>query len=173
MILEDLAEANVTENALLQKCQEAIDKPWIKHGAAETLGKVMVGFIIVTIILCLVSFAASFADGGIGPITTGILAFDVLLIFGSVCLVIAIGNLEGGGYLSGVHGGDFSDRQMIGIGMWMMAAMLLARVLSSPWLTLSAIIIILPIVLVFLVFLVRTRGFFWVVRAYMESDISG
>lgn len=130
----------------------------------------MVAFLIVTIFLTVASSLTSFVDMGIGPLTTGIVAVDALLIFASLVMVIAMINFEGGGYLNDVHGGDFSDREMIGIAMWMLAAMLIARVVSNPWLTIAAIVILLPIVLVFLLFLVRTRGFFAVVRAYSESQ---
>jgi hypothetical protein len=74
-------------------------------------------------------------------------------------------NFEGGGYLKEVHGQEFSDREMIGIAIWMLVAMLIGRVLSNFWLIIGAICILLPIALVFVLFLVRTRGFFAVVRA--------
>jgi hypothetical protein len=168
-ILEDLAKADQSEDAALDTCREAIDKSFIQHNKAERLGKAMIAFLIVTIILCFTSSAASFVDGGIGPFTTGVLVVDLLFIFASLALVIAMVNFEGGGYLNDVQGRDYSDREMIGIAIWMMTAMLMARVLSSPWLTMMALVIILPIVLVFLLFLVRTRGFLWVVKAYAES----
>ncbi|KAH6661954.1 hypothetical protein F5X68DRAFT_63996 [Plectosphaerella plurivora] len=160
-VLEDLP-------ASLEKCRELIDKP-IDHSKAATLGKVLAAFLITSIVLTVASSIVSPFDGGVGPIVTGILAVDALLIFASLILVIAMVNFEGGGYLTNVYGGDFSDREMIGVAMWMLAAMLIARVVSNPWLTMAAIVILLPIVLVFLLFLVRTRGFFSVVRAVEES----
>ncbi|KAF4459157.1 nadh oxidase [Fusarium albosuccineum] len=171
-ILEDLEEANSTESsevsAVLQDCREAIDKP-IKHSTAEKLGIAMISFLIVSIFLNIISVAVAAAAGAFGIPTTCILIVDALFIFTALILCIAMMNYEGGGYLKNVSGKDFSDREMIGIAIWMLLGMLIARALSNPFLFAGALAIILPIVLVYVLFLVRTRGFFAVVRLAMTE----
>ncbi|KAJ3545312.1 hypothetical protein NM208_g2565 [Fusarium decemcellulare] len=172
-ILEDLEEANSTESsevsAVLQDCREAIDKP-IKHSTAEKLGIAMISFLIVSIFLNIISVAVAAAAGAFGIPTTCILIVDALFIFTALILCIAMMNYEGGGYLKNVSGKDFSDREMIGIAIWMLLGMLIARALSNPFLFVGALAIILPIVLVYVLFLVRTRGFFAVPA---EQDTRG
>ncbi|KPM38470.1 hypothetical protein AK830_g8101 [Neonectria ditissima] len=172
-VLEDLAEANLTNFSgaadILEACREAIDKP-IKHSAAEKLGIAMVSFIIASIFLNIISLVLAVAtDEPFGPLTSSFLGVDALFIFTSLILCIAMMNYEGGGYLKDVNGADFSDREMIGIAIWMLVGMLIGRVLSNPWLFGAALAILLPIALVFVLFLVRVRGFFSVVKAYAEN----
>ncbi|KAH6871600.1 hypothetical protein B0T10DRAFT_417131 [Thelonectria olida] len=169
-VLEDLDKAPSTESDSLQACRESIDKP-IAHSTARKLGIAMVSFIVVSIFLNLISLVVAAAtDDPFGFACTGILATDALFIFTSLVLCIAMMNYEGGGYLKGVHGGEYSDKKMMGIGIWMLLGMLIGRVLSSPWLVLAAIVILLPIALVFVLFLVRKRGFFAVVRVAVTAD---
>lgn len=172
-VLEDLAEADLAEFPeaanILEGCRETIDKP-IKHSTAEKLGIAMVSFVIVSIFLNIISIIVAVAtDDPFGLLTSSVLAVDALFIFTALVLCIAMMNYEGGGYLKGVHGGDYSDREMIGIAIWMLLGMLIGRVLSSPWLFGAAIVILLPIALVFVLFLVRTRGFFAIVRYAVAS----
>ncbi|KAI8717219.1 hypothetical protein NCS52_00797000 [Fusarium sp. LHS14.1] len=162
-ILEDLEEAESSD--IIEECRKTIDKP-INHRTAEKLGIAMVSFIIASIFLNIISIVvAAAADSAFGLPATSVLVIDALFIFTSLIMCIAMMNFEGGGYLKNVSGRDFSDREMIGVAIWMLFAMLIARVLSNPWLFVGALMIILPIVLVFVLFLVRTRGFFAVVRA--------
>jgi hypothetical protein len=173
VVLEDLA-ANSTDlpeatAAILDNCRDLIDKP-IDHSTAEKLGVVMISFVLVSIFLNILSLIISMiSEDPWSFYPTCVLAVDTLLIFTSLVLCIAMMNYEGGGYLKGVHGGDFSDRQMIGVAIWMLLAMLIGRVLSNVWLTAGAIMILLPLALVFVLFLVRTRGFFYVVRVLAAS----
>ncbi|KAM5341994.1 hypothetical protein ACJ41O_015025 [Fusarium nematophilum] len=170
-VLHDLSQANSSDApAILQECAEAIDKP-IDHSTAEKLGVAMISFIIVSIFINLISLVVAGVTGEpFGVATTSVLVIDALFLFTSLILCIAMMNYEGGGYLKGVHGGDFSDREMIGVAIWMLVAMVIARVLSNPWLLIVLLAILLPIALVFLLFLVRTRGFFAVVRAYASEQ---
>ncbi|RSL69717.1 hypothetical protein CEP54_002142 [Fusarium duplospermum] len=162
-ILEDLEEAESSD--IIKECRKTIDKP-INHRTAEKLGIAMVSFIIASIFLNIISVVVAAADdSAFGIPATSVLVIDALFIFTSLIMCIAMMNFEGGGYLKNVSGRDFSDREMIGVAIWMLFAMLIARVLSNPWLLVGALMIILPIVLVFVLFLVRTRGFFAVVRA--------
>ncbi|KAF4948717.1 hypothetical protein FSARC_13653 [Fusarium sarcochroum] len=167
-VLEDLDNANTSSSGAsttLQKCRDAIDKP-VNHTKAKQLGIVMVSFIIATVFFNIVSLITAAASGSaFGIPATVVLVIDALFIFTSLILCIAMMNFEGGGYLKEVHGQEFSDREMIGIAIWMLLGMLIGRILSNPWLFFGALAIVLPIVLVFVLFLVRTRGFFAVVRA--------
>ncbi|KAH7131572.1 hypothetical protein B0J13DRAFT_598036 [Dactylonectria estremocensis] len=167
-VLQDL---DMVEDApaVLVECREAIDKS-IDHKTAEKLGIAMISLIIICIFIGLVSIGLAAATGAFGEPNTILLGVDALFIFTALILCIAAMNYEGGGYLKGVSGRDFSDREMIGVATWMLLGMLLARTLSNPWLFSLALAIILPIVLVFILFLVRTRGFFAVVRAYAENS---
>jgi hypothetical protein len=168
-VLEDLEEANSTDSDIIQTCRDTIDKP-IAHSTANKLGVAMVSFIVATIFLNIVSLVVAVAtDEPFGPACTGILGTDALFIFTSLVLCIAMMNYEGGGYLKGVHGGEYSDKAMMGIATWMLVAMLIGRVLSNPWLVLGAILILLPIALVFVLFLVRTRGLLSVVRVVVAA----
>lgn len=168
-VLDDLDKAGKDgapiDSTTLEKCREAIDKP-INHGTAKKLGIVMIPFIIASVFINIISLVVAAASGSAFSIaSTAVLATDALFIFTSIILCIAMMNYEGGGYLKEVHGQEFSDREMIGIAIWMLVAMLIGRVLSNFWLIIGAICILLPIALVFVLFLVRTRGFFAVVRA--------
>ncbi|KAM0201870.1 hypothetical protein ACHAPI_001926 [Fusarium lateritium] len=168
-VLEDLDEAEEAgvsiDSTTLRNCRGAIDKP-VNHGTARKLGIVMISFIIASVFINIISLAVAAASGSAFSIaSTAVLATDALFIFTSIILCIAMMNFEGGGYLKEVNGQEFSDREMIGIAIWMLAAMLIGRVLSNFWLIIGAIGILLPIALVFVLFLVRTRGFFAVVRA--------
>ncbi|GKU12769.1 nadh oxidase [Fusarium langsethiae] len=166
-VLKDLDEAESSET--LEKCKEAIDKP-INHKTPKTLGAVMVAFLITSIFISVFSVGVAAAEGNAFALwTTGLLAIDMLLIFASLVLCVAMMNYEGGGYLTGVHAQEFSDRAMMGIALWMLLAMLLGRLFSNPWLIIL-FITILVIILVFLLFLVRTRGFFYVVRTVATTD---
>jgi hypothetical protein len=166
-VLQDLDE--VESSATLEKCKEAIDKP-INHKTPKTLGAVMVAFIITSIFIDIFSIGVAAAEGNaFGLWTSGLLAIDMLLIFSSLILCVAMMNYEGGGYLVGVHAQEFSDRAMMGIALWMLLAMLLGRLCSNPWLIIL-FILILTIILVFLLFLVRTRGFFYAVRVASSVD---
>ncbi|KAF4984800.1 hypothetical protein FZEAL_91 [Fusarium zealandicum] len=165
-VLDDLEEAGSAESsngsAIIQECRKIIDKP-IEHSTAEKLGIAMVSFIIVSIFLNLLSALVAAATGDpFGYITTGLVAIDALFIFTSLIMCIAMMNYEGGGYLKEVNGSEFSDREMIGIAIWMLVGMLIARIISNPFLLLGAVLIILPIVLVFVLFLmnhwIRTFG---------------
>ncbi|KAH7127486.1 hypothetical protein EDB81DRAFT_729587 [Dactylonectria macrodidyma] len=167
-VLEDL-DGVEDAPAILTECRETIDKS-IDHKTAARLGIAMIAFIIVCIFINLISIGLAAATGAFDWPNTILLGIDALFIFTALILCIAAMNYEGGGYLKGVSGRDFSDREMIGIAIWMLVGMLFARILSSPALLLLALAIILPIVLVFILFLVRTRGFFAVVRAYAENS---
>lgn len=169
-VLQDLdAVENSEDTAALQSCRDAIDKP-IDHKTADKLAIVMVSFVLVSIFINLTSFIVAAVSHPWSITSTCVLGTDVLFIFASLVLCIATMNYEGGGYLKEVHGSDFSDKELIGIGIWMLLAMLIGRVLSNPWLLLISLAILLPIALVFVLFLVRTRGFFAVVRAAAYSD---
>ncbi|KAJ4252967.1 hypothetical protein NW762_010876 [Fusarium torreyae] len=173
-VLEDLDNANTGSSSgvstTLSKCRDAIDKP-VNHSRAKELGIVMVSFIIAHMFLNIISLITAAASGSaFGIPATFVLTTDALFILTSLILCIAMMNYEGGGYLDGVHGQDFSDREMIGIAIWMLLGMLIGRVLSNPWVFFGALCIILPIVLVFTQFLVRTRGFFAVVRAAVAES---
>ncbi|KAF5675850.1 nadh oxidase [Fusarium heterosporum] len=168
-VLQDLDDAEATEtssdSATLQRCRESIDKP-VNHKTAKKLGIVMISFIIASVFINIISLFVAAASGSAFSLpSTAVLAVDALFIFTSLVLCIAMMNFEGGGYLKEVHGQEFSDREMIGIAIWMLLAMLIGRILSNFWLIIGAICILLPIALVFVLFLVRTRGFFAVVRA--------
>ncbi|KAH7241515.1 hypothetical protein BKA59DRAFT_494057 [Fusarium tricinctum] len=168
-VMDDLDKAEKDgasiDSTTLEKCREAIDKP-VNHGTAKKLGIVMISFIIASVFINIISLVVAAASGSAFSIaSTAVLATDALFIFTSIILCIAMMNFEGGGYLKEVHGQEFSDREMIGIAIWMLVAMLIGRVLSNFWLIIGAICILLPIALVFVLFLVRTRGFFAVVRA--------
>ncbi|KAF7545223.1 hypothetical protein G7Z17_g9340 [Cylindrodendrum hubeiense] len=167
-VLEDLDEVEDAP-AILTECREAIDKS-IDHKTAEKLCIAMVAFVIVCIFINIISIALAAATGAFGWPNTILLGVDALFIFTALILCIAAMNYEGGGYLKGVNGKDFSDREMIGIAIWMLLGMLIARIVSNPWLFVLALAIILPIVLVFVLFLVRTRGFFAIVRAYASDN---
>lgn len=130
----------------------------------------MVAFIITSIFIDFFSIGVAAAEGNaFAAWTSSILAIDMLLIFSSLILCIAMMNYEGGGYLVGVHGQEFSDREMMGVALWMLLAMLIGRLLSNPWLIIL-FIAILAIILTFLLFLVRTRGFFTVIRTAVEAS---
>ncbi|KAF0635793.1 hypothetical protein FPSE5266_05263 [Fusarium pseudograminearum] len=166
-VLKDLDEAESTET--LEKCKEAIDKP-INHKTPKTLGAVMVAFLITSIFISVFSVGIAAAEGSAWALwTTGLLAIDMLLIFASLILCVAMMNYEGGGYLTGVHGQEFSDRAMMGIALWMLLAMLLGRLFSNPWLIILFIFILVTIIVVSVV-LIRTRGFFYVVRTMATAD---
>ncbi|CAF3656327.1 unnamed protein product [Fusarium graminearum] len=166
-VLKDLDEAESTET--LEKCKEAIDRP-IDHKTPKTLGAVMVAFLITSIFISVFSVGIAAAEGSAWALwTTGLLAIDMLLIFASLILCVAMMNYEGGGYLTGVHGQEFSDRAMMGIALWMLLAMLLGRLFSNPWLIILFIFILATIIVVGVV-LIRTRGFFYVVRTMATAD---
>lgn len=165
-ILEDLEAADSADlpegdAAIIQSCREIIDKN-IDHSTAYRLGIAMVSFLLVSsVVLNILSVAVSFiAEDAWGFWPTAILTLDALSLFLSLVMCVAVMNYEGGGYLSSLHGGEFSDRKLLGIAVWMLLAMLITRVLSNVWLIIGALAILLPIVLVFVLFLVRTRGFF-------------
>jgi len=160
-VLQDLDK--VESSSTLEKCKEEIDKP-IDHKTPKTLGAVLVAFLITSIFINLFSVAIAAAEGhGWALWTSSILAVDMLLIFGSLILTVAMMNYEGGGYLVGVHGQEFSDREMMGIALWMLLAMLIGRLFSNPWLIILFVFILVTIIVVSLV-LIRTRGFFYVIR---------
>ncbi|RBR25501.1 uncharacterized protein FIESC28_01739 [Fusarium coffeatum] len=160
-VIQDLDAAD--SSSTLEKCKEAIDKP-IDHKTPKTLGAVLVAFLITSIFINLFSVAIAAAEGHAWALwTSGILAVDMLLIFGSLILTVAMMNYEGGGYLTGVHASEFSDREMMGIALWMLLAMLIGRLFSNPWLIILFVFILVTIIVVSLV-LIRTRGFFYVVR---------
>ncbi|WXC60912.1 hypothetical protein SNK03_006797 [Fusarium graminearum] len=166
-VLKDLDEAESTET--LEKCKEAIDRP-IDHKTPKTLGAVMVAFLITSIFISVFSVGIAAVEGSAWALwTTGLLAIDMLLIFASLILCVAMMNYEGGGYLTGVHGQEFSDRAMMGIALWMLLAMLLGRLFSNPWLIILFIFILATIIVVGVV-LIRTRGFFYVVRTMATAD---
>ncbi|KAG8673142.1 hypothetical protein FPOAC1_006446 [Fusarium poae] len=166
-VLRDLDEAESSDT--LEKCKEAIDKP-IDHKTPKKLGAIMVSFLITSIFISIFSIGIAVAEGSAWALwTTGILAIDMLLIFASLVLCVAMMNFEGGGYLAGVHAQEFSDRAMMGIALWMMLAMLIGRLLSNPWLIFLFIAILVTIIVVSLV-LIRTRGFFYVVRTMATMD---
>ncbi|KAF5019956.1 hypothetical protein F66182_8015 [Fusarium sp. NRRL 66182] len=166
-VLQDLENANSTA---IEECREAIDKP-VNHGTAKKLGTAMVSFLIAWIFLNIISLVVAIASGSaITVAPTAVLVVDALLIFTSLALCIAMMNFEGGGYLKNVRGQEFSDREMIGIALWMLLGMLVGRALSNLWLTVGSLAILLPIALVYVLFLVRTRGFFAVVRAAVAED---
>lgn len=168
VVLEDIEQADLTglpeaTAAILDGCRDLINKP-IDHSTAEKLGIAMVSFLIASILLNIISLVAACVDDPWGKTPTAIMIVDMLFIFTSLILCIAMMNYEGGGFLKGVHGREISDRQMIGTALWMLLAMVIGRVFSNPWLIIKAFLVLLPIALAVGLVYIRTRGLFLILR---------
>lgn len=175
VVLEDIEQVDLAglpegTATILDGCRSSINKP-TDHSTAEKLGVAMVSLLIVSVFLNIISLVvACIAEHPWHIIPTSIMVVDVLFLFISLILCIAIMNYEGGGYLEGIHGREFSDRQMIGVAIWLLVAMVIARVLSNPVLIMMAIFILLPIGLAVWYTVIQRRGLLFILRIVLHND---
>ncbi|KAK7217368.1 hypothetical protein V2G26_005371 [Clonostachys chloroleuca] len=157
-VLEDIDKFNSTD-PVIQKCRETIDKP-INHSTAKKIGIALACVIFLSMLLGVIStLVAVKTDEPWGWGTSPVLVFDAITIFVALVLLVAIMNYEGGGYLKHVHAREYSDKEMIGIGLWLLLGMFIARMLSNPWVLAGVITILVPIFLAVGFVLIRFRGF--------------
>lgn len=172
LVLDDLSSFNATEipSIVLEGCRVAIERS-IDHGTASRLAASLVALLVISALICFASLGVAAMSGSIfsraSLIITGL---DVLVIFASICVYIAMINIEGGGYLGGVDASEYSDEYMLGLALWFLLAMLAARLISNPVLVLIGIFIILPIILAVFFALIRVRGIWRIVRIASDSS---
>lgn len=170
--IDNFKHSEPWNKALEQQCKNNISGHVIDHKAAESLERLLVAFLVLSIVTNAVSFYVLIRTGSIIHVFSSmILGFDTMLLFTSLSLCFIAMSYEVGPYLENIPLKDFSDIQMVGPGFWALLGVVILRILTNPNLVWGTIPILIPVACVFC-YLIHMKGFFTLVRTAVLTDLS-
>lgn len=148
----DLVAANTTDSQALalEKCMDTLNGAGVDHTLTGKLATALFGLLIFSTILnvCALVAAALFGSGFALPVFV-IGLIDEIIIVTCIGLFIGIINHEVGRYIpASVNLGDIDDKAALGLGFWMLVAVLGLRVISHPLLFVVTLVVCLLILII-------------------------
>lgn len=148
----DLAAANTTDDqaAALEECIDTLNGQKVDHALTGKLATALFALLILSTILNVCALGAAFVFGSGFALPVFIIGLiDEMIIVTCIGLFIGIINHEVGQYIPpSVNLGDIDDKAALGVGFWLLVAVLGARVISHPLLFLLTLVVCLLIVLI-------------------------
>ncbi|SPO07029.1 uncharacterized protein DNG_09723 [Cephalotrichum gorgonifer] len=151
----DLVAANTTDDQAfkLDGCMDTLNGEGVDHALAGKLATALFALLISSTILGLCALIVAFVCGSGFALPVFVLGLiDEIIIITCIGLFIGIINHEVGRYIpSAAHLGDIDDKAALGVGFWLLVAILGARAISHPLLfaltlVVSLAILVIPIV---------------------------
>jgi len=148
----DVIAANATGNhaAILDQCIEGLHEEGVDHAFTSRLAAAIFALLIISIFLNVgaLAVAAWTGSGFIKPVFIIELVDEMILV---TCIGIFIGiiNHEVGRYIPDtLRLRDVDDKQILGVGFWMLVAMFATRAVSHPLLFITTLVVALIVVIV-------------------------